>query len=120
MVVNDVVSRIRQRRGWYYAHEWERFADHLGVTVWRCDLPLTVPAFLHGDCMYLSRYIEPQYVALVAWHELAHHVLHAGGPCWWLTRPQGYITVARFERQADEFAATFPIWDEQADPLQSR
>lgn len=111
IVVDDVVSRIRQLTGPVYAHDWEWFLDLMELDVWRCDLPAEVPAFLHDDCIYIARGLDRASAAPWIWHEIGHAVLHAGGPGWWRTRPQGWITVARFERQADEFARRFPIWE---------
>lgn len=112
LVVTDVVWRIRQRTGWVHAHEWDAFLETLGVDVFRWDLPETIPAFFHGDCIYIAQRIDPLAAQRYIWHEIGHAVLHAGGPAWWIARPQGYLTVARFERQADEFARLFPVWDD--------
>lgn len=112
MIVDDIVWRIRQLTGPVYAHEWEWFIDLMELEMWRCDLPEHAPAFLHNDCIYIGRGIDPFVSAPYIWHEIGHAILHAGGPLWWAKRPQGRLTVARFERQADDFARLFPVWDD--------
>lgn len=44
------------------------------------------------------------------WHECGHIMLHPGN----VLSDTRCILIGKQERQADEFAATFPVWDEQA------
>ena len=113
-VVEGVVLRARARYGLVRASGWQVFADYLRLKVFIAPLPAGFDAIIHDDTILIRHGISATEAAYAVWHEIGHSMLHAGDWRWWLTRPQGYITVARFERQADEFAATFPIWDEQA------
>lgn len=111
-VVEDVVQRLREVRGVYAECDWERFLHDAGLAIWFCDLPVEVPAFLHDGCVYVQRGLTRAATAALVAHECGHAVMHAGGREFWMSRPQGYLTIARFERQANEFAATFFIGDE--------
>ncbi|HCG30763.1 MAG TPA: hypothetical protein DEU95_13865 [Chloroflexi bacterium] len=110
MVVHDVVVRWRQRTGVLHSAEWDAMLDALGMDVERCDLGDSILAAVVNDCVYLDERLHGCLAAWCVWHEIGHVLLHAGGPLWWASRPQGWLTVARFERQADEFARLFPIW----------
>lgn len=107
-VVDSAIARIRETFGYYSAAEWELFMAECGLDVWLDDLPASTPAFIHDDCIYIQRGLTEQETARHAWHELGHFWLHAGSREWWRTRPQGHITLAKFERQAETFAALFP------------
>lgn len=107
-VVDSAIARIRETFGHYTAAEWERFLTDCGLDVWFDDLPDSTPAFIHDDCVYIQRGLSADATARRAWHEAGHFCLHAGTREWWRSRPQGHITLAKFERQADTFAALFP------------
>lgn len=64
-------------------------------------------AFVHDRCVYLRTGMTRHRTARSAGHEGGHIVCHYGDMTFWETRPQGGLTVAKFERQATEFAALF-------------
>lgn len=111
MVVHDVVVRWRRRTGLLLAGEWALMLDALELDVERCDLGGRIFAAVVDDCVYLDERLTGPFAAWCAWHEIGHVVLHVGGPMWWRSRPQGHITLAKYERQADEFARLFPVWE---------
>jgi len=111
IVVEGVVMRARAQYGIVRASSWPAFADHLRLTVYAAPLPESFDAIIHGDTILIRHGLTATQSAHAVWHEIGHVMLHAGDWRWWLTRPQGHITVAKYERQADLFAATFPIWE---------
>lgn len=113
-IANDRAQRAREEFGAFHAHDWRSFLIVIDIDLIETDLPASLPAFVYNDTIVIRRGLHPLLAAWWAWHEVGHLMLHAGDRRFWRARPQGEITLAKFERQADEFAATFPIWDEQA------
>lgn len=113
LVVRDVVDRLRVELGTFYGHQWREFLDASGLRWFERDLPETVGAVIVEDTVILNRNRPAETVAECAFHEAGHYWLHAGNmETFWRCCPQGDITVARWERQADEFALLFPVWGE--------
>jgi len=111
VVVECVVTRARARYGIVRAASWPEFAQHLRLSVHTAPLPESFDAIIRGSTILIRRDLTAEGSAYAVWHEIGHVMLHAGDWRWWETRPQGHITVARFERQADEFARQFPVWE---------
>lgn len=107
---SDAIARAHAMLGHPDATDWERFVDYLGLVVCREDLPRSVPAMIVGDTIVIARWLRDTTAAESVWHEIGHWWLHDGEVEWWLSRPQGYLTVSRFERQARDFARLFPDW----------
>lgn len=110
-LIQDAVARYRVAYGICRADDWERFIEVLGIRCFEDDLPANIPAVIGDNIIIIQRGMTHDSKARRVWHELSHWFLHVGDRDWWMRRPQGHITVARFERQANEFAASFPIWD---------
>lgn len=110
-VVRDIVDGLWESYGRPDGNDWEQFLAWCGAKVVVTDLPdASVPGFVHGSTIFLHRHLSIEEIARTAYHEVAHFLIHDGDVRWWRTRPQGHITVAKFERQAEEFARTFPDW----------
>lgn len=112
-VVEDVVARCRTTFGVTPAWEWQRFLVAIGFDWYEDDLPERVPALLCDDFIVLQRGMTQAEQARQVWHEIGHRELHVGDRDWWYSRPQGHITVAKMERQANEFADTFAVWESE-------
>jgi len=109
-VVEDIVCRWRAKFGVYGAFEWERFIDDCGLR-WRvADLPASLPALIIGKTIFVRRGLDSLLTAYYVWHEIGHWACHFGSREFWLSRPQGYLTLSKMERQASEFALLFPVW----------
>lgn len=103
--------RLRCEFGTYKASEWQRFcADH-GISWAEFRGPAPVPAFTWQGVIFLARDLRIAEQCYWAWHEIAHLLLHSGEARWWKTRPQGDLTVSKFERQAADFVDFFPVWE---------
>lgn len=116
-IVDDVVLRIRAAKGKYRAHEWERFLIDCGLRIVIVDLPPNITGMVVDDVVILQRGMPTVATARRAFHEAGHFFLHEGNGEFWRSRLgglQGDLTVSRFERQADEFADKFPVWDESS------
>src|SRR5680860_562837 len=109
-VTNGVVERARTQYGVYWFDEWELFAQRLGIRVIRGNLPLGRAAALLDGKLFIQAGLPFVIECLSAWHEIGHRFVQKGNNYWWSTRPQGHVTVAKFERQATEFAELFPDW----------
>lgn len=107
----DLVSYWQRRLGMYQATDWEAFFARLGVPIVELSLPAAVPAFTLNRVIFLDRDLSNQEKAEWAWHEAAHLLLHVGSCDWWASRPQGHITVSKWEWQARTFARSFPVWE---------
>ena len=102
MLTTRLAIRARREQGIYYATDWEQYLLDHGYQ-W-CELPnMPVPAFRCGRFFFLDRDLCMVEKTWWAWHEIAHSVLHVGSSRWWQSRPQGDITVSKFEQQAAEF-----------------
>lgn len=110
-VVEDIIRRERRRVGYYRADEWQRFLENHGLRVRFIGLPVTVPAILCGNTVYVRRGLTAEKTAAAVWHELGHVVCHVGNRRFWERLPLGHLIISKMERQASEFAAGFPIWD---------
>lgn len=109
-VAADVARRFQRMMGRYRWDEWERFASDYGLEVIVKDLPQRFPAFHIGRYVCLQGGMSDFETARCAWHEIGHFLLHRGGFVFWDSLQWGYLVVGKRERQADEFAATFPVW----------
>lgn len=112
MVAEHAAIRLREFYGVYRASQWDVFLDARALDQWYDELPAGVPAFLADGCVFIQRGMTADATAARVWHEVGHWALHAGDRDFWRSRPQGDITVAKFERQADEFASLFPVWED--------
>ncbi len=111
-IVEDVVTRLRADIGPYRRREWRQFLAAIGLRYDFDYLPERCNAVLcDGEIIFRNGISEDELID-AAFHEGGHHVTVAGDVRWWRSRPQGELTVARFERQANEFAALFPVWEE--------
>lgn len=107
-IAEGVARRAYRRFGGYLADEWRAFGQPLGVRFELSDrLPEWLPALRVERSIVLRRGMPAGETAWWAWHELAHVLLHPGN----LLAPVGWPLPAKQERQADEFAARFPLWD---------
>jgi hypothetical protein len=101
------------KRHIYRAEEWEAFcADH-GIHWIYAELPDNLPALIADDTIVLHedlRELGPLR-DYYAWHELSHWILHVGDERFLRTLPCGWMILSKQERQASEFALTYPIWD---------
>ena len=111
-IIEDRIAALHAEGRRYGRCEWERFCGDAGITVYYHELPPHLPAFIAGSALVLRAGMSPLATAFWAWHEIAHRLLHAGGREFWLSRPMGRYIVAKQERQANEFAALFPIGDD--------
>ena len=94
------------------ATDWKQFARSLGLVVEHLPLPQGIPAVLAGQSLLLvSNMLSASLVTLAAWHEIGHLALHAGDMESWSALPGGSALLARFEREAWQFALVFPSWD---------
>lgn len=114
MIVTLTLDQVRtwqSRLGTFRAEEWEAFLARIGVPWVELPLPDAVPAFTLNGVIFLDRDLSNREKAKWAWHEAAHLLLHVGSCTWWASRPQGDITVRKWEWQAQLFASTFPVWE---------
>jgi hypothetical protein len=111
-VVEDCIQRLRKSLGCFRYDQWPDCAEQLGLTVTFFDLPCHVQAYIIKGHLIVSTRWHRIVQARAAWHEIGHYLLHAGSFHWWMTRPQGNLTVTKFEVQANLFAERFPIWSE--------
>jgi hypothetical protein len=106
--------QARQEYGIFDSADWERFLEVANLDHIIVRLTPTLPAFVYDDTVVVNETLSRDEACWWVWHEIGHVLLHAGDRNFWSGRPQGDITVAKFEQQADTFAATFPEWDESA------
>lgn len=115
-VVMDVVERLRERFGVIHADQWREFLEACGLTLYMLDLPPSIEAVVVDTAIILNTALDPRRRSELAFHEVAHYWLHAGNlETFWrhaLSGAQGELTVAKFERQANDFARLFPVWDD--------
>lgn len=113
-LVADVVQRARLRHGVIVASDWRSFLSSIGIDYMMLDLPDWLSAVLVDSTVVVRRGMSPEDVMKAVWHEVGHVMLHEGDESWWLNRPQGWLTVRKYDWQASEFAALFPIWEESS------
>ncbi len=106
-----VARRIRREFGVYRAEQWPLFLHDHGMLYLETDEAIPIECYRWRNVIVIAAGIPRWRRAYLVWHELSHGLIHAGDQDWWITRPQGNITVAKFERQADVFAALYPIWE---------
>ena len=107
----DQVRFWQRRLGLVRAEDWEAFLARIGVPLVELPLPAAVPAFTLNGVIFLDRDLSNCEKARWAWHEVGHLLLHVGSCDWWASRPQGNMTVKKWEWQAREFARSFPVWE---------
>lgn len=99
---------------WWW-HEWSSYAEAHNITVCQASLPGSVLAVLINPAtIMVADWLFPESRALVVWHEIGHHTLHVGTADDWMHLVLGKHLVWRYERQAWNFALTFPIWEPDA------
>lgn len=104
-VVMGIIERLRAEYGHIQHGDWETWMERAGVVIkYRDFRDLPVVGAIRGDTIYLQQGMSKQDTRDAALHEFSHFATHDGDIRWWLTRPQGHITAAKFERQADTFA----------------
>lgn len=111
-IVHDTCNRLYGEIGRYRWDQWRCAAAALGIEVVVIDSKLAPPACLYRNTICLRGGFDDETTAWLAWHELAHAVLHAGSPDSWRDMIGGVHLLNKFERQADEFAETFPVWED--------
>lgn len=114
-VVGDIVCRWRGKLGRYHALEWTRFLADCGLCYRFADLPASLPALVIGRTIVVRHGMNAAATAFWVWHEVGHWACHVGSREFWRTRPQGYLTLSKMERQATEFAVRFPDWSDAFD-----
>lgn len=102
---------LRRQFGVYRANEWPKFLHDRGMHYLEIEEQLPLACYRWENVMFISSGIPAHRRAYLVWHEIGHGLMHVGDQRWWITRPQGNITVSKFEWQADAFAALYPIWE---------
>lgn len=110
-IVKDACDRLWGEIGRYHWDEWCEVASTLGLEVVIVNQGPVPPACLIGRTIYVRGGLCDQMTARLVFHEVGHAVLHAGTPQDWRAMPGGTHVLHKFERQAEEFAALFPVWD---------
>lgn len=111
LVVADIIARLRAEYGRMRRSDWEAYLTRCGVSVQYRDFgDVPVTGVVRGNTIFLQHGLSKDETERVVFHEFGHFATHEGDIRWWRTRPQGHITAAKFERQAEEFAALFPDW----------
>lgn len=110
-IVRDACNRLYAQIGRYHWDEWGDVATALGLTVAIVNHGPVPPACLVGRTIIIRGGLDAQTTAFLAYHELGHHVLHAGDPAQWRQWFGGAHLMAKYERQASEFAEEFPVWE---------
>lgn len=108
------IEALRSVYGHFSYVEWPVCAQHLGIQIY-CTTRQFCGAFLLDRIMLIPSNVPPSVIALYAWHELGHAILHIGNREY--IRKMlvgGEHILRRFERQAWEFALIFPVWDSDA------
>lgn len=110
-ITQDAAVRARSEIGIYGVTQWAECAEDLGLRIEYAAIPFGIESFILGRLIVLNEGMTPFQEAAAVWHEIAHWMFHRSNVNWWASRPQGDITVAKFERQACEFASMFPDWE---------
>lgn len=113
-IVQDAVIRYRHEYGYYHWHQWRVCVRDIGYKFAWLAADDPTPGLVAGGTIYIRRGMDRYETARVAWHEIAHALLHAGSTHFWVRQPGGLIYVRRLESQADEFASCYPVWDDTA------
>ena len=111
-IVDGVVARLRDEIGPFRRSEWREFLKAIGLGYDFDYLPDSCNAILHGDEVIFRNGSTEEEIISAAYHEGGHHLTVAGDMRFWASRPQGRVTVAKFERYANDFATLFPIHEE--------
>ena len=106
-IVEGVMRSVYQSAGPFWADEWRACGRQLGVRFEVVPLRGDIVAFHVGTIIFLDVDLSPRDMAWWAWHELAHVLMHPGS----IMAPIGDQLPEKQERQANEFAAIFPLWD---------
>lgn len=110
-IVEDACQRLYTEIGRYQWDQWELAARALGLSVIVATAGPVPPACLIDRTIIIRGGLDPQTTAFLAWHECGHHVLHAGDPSQWRQWFGGAHIMAKYERQANEFAEEYPVWE---------
>lgn len=110
-VAGDCADRLRGKAGWYRWDQWRSFCWLYGIQVVETDLPAWLDAVHVGRSVCVRLDLPPLDKARWVWHEVGHIVMHPGNCWYWDRLPWGHLVLSKQERQADEFAATFPVWE---------
>lgn len=113
-VIEDVVRRTRADVGAFRRREWREFLKAIGLSYAFVYLPDDCDAALVNGCVLFRNGLTESRISYAAYHEGGHHLTVAGDVRFWRSRlggMQGYVTVAKFEQRANEFAELFPIRD---------
>jgi hypothetical protein len=111
-VVDDMVHRVRRRYGHYRRREWRQFVRACGLTYGFDYLPDRCDAVIDGNEIVFRHDISEEDAANAAFHECWHWLADAGTAQWWLSRPQGRISMMKWDARANEFARVFPVCDD--------
>jgi hypothetical protein len=110
-ITAQIVRQTQATHGCFDWDEWQRFYAALGLEYVLMALPDDMDGLIYGRTVFLRQGMCPSVLALTAWHEAGHYLMHDGNVTWWSRQPEGKQTMARYERQASLFAAMFPRWD---------
>lgn len=110
--IHNRIASLRERYGLYPARDWARFAEQLGIDVYYANRQLDAGGYFVAGALLLSPDLPALVEALLAWHELAHAVLHRGNREVWRSFVGGDHVLRRFEREAWAFALCFPLWSD--------
>lgn len=111
-IVEDIVRRVRADIGPYRRREWRQFLAAIGLRYDFDELPPRCNAILCDGEVIFRNGLNESEISNAAFHEGGHHLTFTGDVRFWQSRlggMQGDLTVARFERHANEFAARFPV-----------
>lgn len=111
-VAKSMAERMRMELGSHLWDDWDRFLVACGMRWLFRDLPESVPALVVDRTVVLRKGMSEMETAKSAFHEGGHFLMAHGNRDFWLSRPQGYIMLAKLDRRAEEFAGYFPSSDE--------
>lgn len=115
-IVQDLIDRAWRALGSFRAREWRQFVDQVGLrVVLSLDLPATVPALLFRRTIIVRAGLDDWTTAWLVWHEAGHFLLHCGNQFEWRELVCGDLILAKQERQAEEFATSFPDWSDDGE-----
>ncbi len=106
-IAAELARSTYRHLGIFLGSEWRECGERLGLRFEIVPLRAGIRATRVGWVIFLSDGMSPRETAWLAWHEIAHVLLH---PCNILS-PVGRPLQGKCERQANEFAALFPHWD---------
>lgn len=114
IVIENVIRRTRAEIGVFRRREWREFLHAIGLPYTFAYLPDACDAVLHNGRVIFRNGLSEDEIISAAYHEGGHHLTVAGDVRFWRSRlggMQGYVTVAKFEQRANEFAELFPVSD---------